>query len=64
MNGRRRLAPRDITVPGNLDLHTIAQSEVRFLEYRLEVIAAWPESGRKRILMEAIALRLSALRQV
>ena len=30
------------------------QTEVQFLEYRLEVVASWPESGRKRAALEAI----------
>ena len=37
------------------------QSEIRFLEYRLEVVESWPDSGRKRASIEAILLRLSTL---
>jgi len=37
------------------------QSEIRFLEYRLEVVESWPDSGRKRASIEAILLRLHAL---
>lgn len=37
------------------------QSEVRFLQYRLEVVESWPDSGRKRASIEAILLRLTAL---
>jgi hypothetical protein len=32
--------------------------EVRFLEYRLEVVGSWPDSGRKLATIEAIMLRL------
>jgi hypothetical protein len=35
------------------------QTEVQFLEYRLEVVAFWPESGRKRAALEAIVRRLN-----
>ena len=35
------------------------RTEVQFLEYRLEVVASWPESGRKRAALEAIYLRLN-----
>ena len=32
--------------------------EIRFLEYRLEVVGSWPDSGRKLATIEAIMLRL------
>ena len=38
-----------------------AQSEIRFLEYRLEVIKAWPASPRKLATGEAITRRLLAI---
>ena len=38
-----------------------AQSEIRFLEYRLEVIKAWPASARKLATGEAITRRLLAI---
>ena len=39
----------------NVSLNT---EEVRFLEYRLEVVRYWPESERKQAVLEGIALRL------
>jgi hypothetical protein len=38
-----------------------ASSEVRFLEYRLDVIGRWPASARKRATAEAISRRLAAI---
>lgn len=38
-----------------------ASSEVRFLEYRLDVISRWPASARKRATAEAISRRLAAI---
>jgi len=38
-----------------------AQSEIRFLEYRLEVIKEWPASARKLAVGEAITRRLLAI---
>ena len=32
--------------------------ELRFLEYRLEVVGSWPDSPRKSAIMEAILGRL------
>ena len=32
--------------------------DVRFLEYRLEVVGSWPESPRKAATIEGIKLRL------
>ena len=45
--------------PSGLIRSSVAQSEMRFLEYRLDVIRSWPHSARKEILMEAVALRLN-----
>jgi hypothetical protein len=53
---------------GNHPIHAIARAvadaihraDIRFLEYRLEVVASWPESSRKRAVMEGISLRLKA----
>ncbi|HTS50441.1 MAG TPA: hypothetical protein VMH05_20995 [Bryobacteraceae bacterium] len=38
-----------------------ADSEIRFLEYRLDVISRWPASGRKRATAEAISRRLASI---
>ena len=38
-----------------------AESDIRFLEYRLEVISGWPESPRKQATAEAISRRLAAI---
>jgi hypothetical protein len=38
-----------------------AESEVRFLEYRLEVISGWPNSARRDAVRESILLRLMSL---
>jgi hypothetical protein len=40
---------------------TLEQAEVQFLAYRLDVVASWPDSGRKRASMTAISLRLKSL---
>ena len=37
--------------------------EIRFLEYRLEVVSDWPASERKRATVEAISRRLAAIAQ-
>ena len=42
----------------------VSLSEINFLEYRLEVAESWPDSERKRAVIEATFLRLNALRQV
>jgi hypothetical protein len=41
--------------------HVPARSEIRFLEYRLEVVSLWPPSPRKTATSEAIARRLTAI---
>lgn len=41
------------------ELVKLARTEIQFLEYRLDVVASWPESGRKLAAMKAIALRLN-----
>jgi len=38
---------------------TLETTEIQFLKYRLEVVASWPESGRKRAAIEAILSRLN-----
>lgn len=38
-----------------------AETEIRFLEYRLNVIIDWPASPRKRALAEAISRRLASI---
>ena len=37
------------------------EDELRFLEYRLEVISGWPASPRKRATAEAISRRLASI---
>ena len=37
------------------------ESEIRFLEYRLDVISQWPACARKRATAEAISRRLAAI---
>ncbi len=39
------------------------QSEIRFLEYRLAVVEAWPNSGRRQAVIQATLLRLDTLGQ-
>jgi hypothetical protein len=41
---------------------TVLEYEIRFLEYRLEVVQSWPDSDRRRATMEAILHRLGRLR--
>jgi hypothetical protein len=38
-----------------------ARSEIRFLEYRLEVVTQWPPSPRKNATAEAISRRLASI---
>ena len=45
----------------NTILETPAESEIRFLEYRLDVINRWPPSERKRVTAEAISRRITAI---
>ena len=42
-------------------LETPAESEIRFLDYRLDVISRWPPSERKRVTAEAISRRITAI---
>jgi hypothetical protein len=37
----------------------LGPTEIQFLEYRLDVVASWPESGRKRAALDAIYFRLN-----
>lgn len=37
----------------------LPDSEIKFLQYRLEVVESWPESERKRVLREGILSRLT-----
>ena len=49
---------------GNRSIRTtpeLQQWEIRFLEYRLEVVASWPDSARKLATIEAILLRLGRM---
>lgn len=38
-----------------------AESDIRFLEYRLDVISQWPPSARKQAAAEAISRRLLSI---
>lgn len=42
-------------------LENPAESEIRFLDYRLDVIANWPNSEQKRVTVEAISRRITAI---
>lgn len=42
-------------------LETRAESEIRFLNYRLDVISRWPSSERKQVTAEAISGRMTAI---
>jgi hypothetical protein len=42
-------------------LESPAESEIRFLEYRLDVIGQWPPSERKRVTAEAISRRITSI---
>jgi hypothetical protein len=42
-------------------LETPAESEIRFLDYRLDVISRWPSSPRKQATAEAISRRITAI---
>jgi hypothetical protein len=51
---------------GNRSIHAnraLQDWEIRFLEYRLEVVASWPDSARKVATIEAIVLRLDSVRE-
>jgi len=39
----------------------LAESDIRFLRYRLEVIAQWPPSKRRDIVTEAISRRITSI---
>ena len=39
----------------------LAEADIRFLKYRLEVVERWPQSARKRITTEAISRRLASI---
>jgi len=41
--------------------HYSLERDVRFLEYRLDVIGYWPESPRKQASREAISRRLASI---
>jgi len=49
--GKRSIPPK-IALP---------ESEFKFLEYRLQVVESWPESNRKRVIIEGILGRLDRL---
>jgi hypothetical protein len=37
----------------------LPESEIKFLEYRLQVVESWPESIRKRVIIQGILGRLN-----
>ena len=39
-------------------------TEIKFLEYRLEVVSSWPPSPRKEATIDAILIRLSTTQRV
>jgi hypothetical protein len=41
--------------------HNADDREIRFLEYRLDVIDSWPASPRKQAVAEAISRRLASI---
>jgi hypothetical protein len=41
--------------------HNADDREIRFLEYRLDVIDSWPDSPRKQAVAEAISRRLASI---
>ncbi len=50
---------------GNRSIHANRarqEWEIKFLEYRLEVVASWPDSARKIATIQAIVLRLDSVR--
>ena len=42
-------------------LESPAETDIRFLEYRLDVISLWPPSERKRVTAEAISRRITSI---
>jgi hypothetical protein len=44
------------SIPPNL---ASPESEIKFLEYRLQVVESWPESIRKRVILQGILGRLN-----
>jgi hypothetical protein len=56
------LAARQASVAGHRSIPPyilLPQSEVRFLEYRLEVVESWPDSTRKNAIIQGILMRLN-----
>jgi hypothetical protein len=43
---------------------TLPVAEIKFLEYRLEVVSSWPPSARKEATIDAILIRLSTTQRV
>jgi len=59
------LAPWLTGHAGNRSIHSndpVPDPEIRFLEYRLAVVADWPDSRRKQVTINAILVRLQSLR--
>jgi len=62
-----KLASSRNELAGNRSIHAIKalqEWDIRFLEYRLEVVGSWPDSARKAATLEAIVLRLDSVRNV
>jgi hypothetical protein len=52
---------------GNRSIHAtkaLQEWDIRFLEYRLEVVGSWPDSARKIATIQAIVLRLDSVRNI
>lgn len=61
-----RLAAREASEAGHRSIPPyilLPESEIRFLEYRLQVIESWPESTRKQAIMKGILMRLNGVSQ-
>ena len=53
--------PADKQIVPAATLESPAESEIRFLDYRLDVISRWPASERKRATAEAISRRITSI---
>ena len=69
VDGPRVMANGETRVAGRRPIHansngyhqSVYRKEIRFLEYRLEVIESWPDSGRKSALQTSVLLRIHSL---
>jgi hypothetical protein len=62
-----KLAASRNGLAGDRSIHAttaLQEWDIRFLEYRLEVVGSWPDSARKAATLEAIVLRLDSVRNV